>query len=68
MEPGNVRGDHLQLAERRDDPPFPYEWLDPDRDHVLVTVGTLNTDIAGDFYTRMLRAVSEIIGAGVLIS
>jgi zeaxanthin glucosyltransferase len=48
------------LAERRDDPPFPYEWLDPDREHVLVTVGTLNTDIADDFYARMVWAVSDL--------
>lgn len=45
------------LAERHGDPPFPLEWLDPARRHVLVTVGTLNVDVATDFYRRVIDAV-----------
>jgi MGT family glycosyltransferase len=45
------------LAERAGDPPFPLDWLDPARRHVLVTVGTLNIDVATDFYRRVIDAL-----------
>ncbi len=43
---------------------FAWEWLDPARRQVLVTVGTLATDLAGDFYQRAIAAVAPL-GASV---
>src|SRR5690242_6080576 len=34
------------LTARAPDPEFPWEWLDPGRRHVLVTMGTLSMDLA----------------------
>lgn len=45
------------IAERPDDVPFPLDWLDPARRHVLVTVGTLNVDVAADFHRRVVDAL-----------
>ena len=45
------------LGERLSDPAFPLDWLDPGRRHVLVTVGTLNVDVATDFYRRVVDAL-----------
>src|SRR5574342_296472 len=45
------------LAERRDDVTFPWDLLDPQRQRVLVTVGTLSIDLARDFYLRTVEAV-----------
>ncbi len=39
------------LAVRPTRPPFPWEWLDPDRATVLVTLGTANTDAGAAFLT-----------------
>jgi MGT family glycosyltransferase len=48
------------LAPRHDDPPFPWEWLDPGRDHVLVTVGTFSMDGASDFYRRVAEGLAPL--------
>lgn len=39
--------------------PFPFERLDPDRRHVLITVGTLSEDLAVTFYRRTVAALDE---------
>jgi MGT family glycosyltransferase len=50
------------LADRPGDDDFPFDWLDPDRRHVLVTVGTLAQDVAADFYRRMVEALRPLRG------
>lgn len=45
------------LGERPDDAAFPVEWFDPARRHVLVTVGTLNVDVAAGFYRRVVEGL-----------
>ena len=40
--------------------PFPWDRLDPQRRHVLVTMGTLAADVAGGFYARAAQAVGEL--------
>jgi zeaxanthin glucosyltransferase len=42
------------LAERLGDTPFPMDWLDPARRHVLVTVGTVNVNVGPGFYRRVI--------------
>ncbi|WP_329116187.1 glycosyltransferase [Streptomyces sp. NBC_01465] len=38
---------------------FPWEWLDPDRHTVLVSLGTANTDVGARFLTECTAAVRE---------
>jgi zeaxanthin glucosyltransferase len=48
------------LAERAPDPDFPLDWLDPGRQHVLVTMGTLSMDLAKGFYRRAVEALAPL--------
>jgi UDP:flavonoid glycosyltransferase YjiC (YdhE family) len=50
------------LGGRPPGPGFGWEWLDPARKHVLVTVGTLAADIATGFCERALAAVAPLAG------
>jgi UDP:flavonoid glycosyltransferase YjiC (YdhE family) len=52
------------LTPRADATRFPFDWLEPGRRHVLVTMGTLAADMAGGFYRRALEALRPL-GAGV---
>jgi zeaxanthin glucosyltransferase len=47
------------LADRPS-PDFPWEWLDPARRLVLVTMGTLAEDLAHDFYGRAVEALRPL--------
>jgi zeaxanthin glucosyltransferase len=48
------------LTSRPSTTDFPWEWLDPERRHVLVTVGTLSTDLSTDFYQRIVEALRPL--------
>ncbi|HEY1621973.1 MAG TPA: glycosyltransferase [Streptosporangiaceae bacterium] len=51
------------LAPRPEKPGFPWDWLDPARRHVLVTVGTMaesNASGSGDFYVRAVQALRPL--------
>jgi MGT family glycosyltransferase len=48
------------LARRPPDTGFPWDWWDPDRRHVLVTVGTLSMDLAQDFHARVVEALRPL--------
>jgi zeaxanthin glucosyltransferase len=50
------------LAGRPSGPDFPWDWLDPGRSHVLVTLGTLAAGIAKDFYARAADALAPLGG------
>jgi UDP:flavonoid glycosyltransferase YjiC (YdhE family) len=56
------------LGDRPDDTAFPMDWLDPARRHVLVTVGTLNTDVAADFYRRAVDALDGERWQGIVVA
>lgn len=56
------------LGERPAEPEFPMEWLDPARRHVLLTVGTLNVDVAADFYRRAVDALDGEHWQGVVVA
>ncbi len=58
--PRNARLVGPALAPRAPDPEFPWEWLDPLRSKVLVTVGTLSMDLAKGFYERVLVALRPL--------
>ncbi|WP_209439514.1 glycosyltransferase [Kitasatospora phosalacinea] len=48
------------LAAREPDRTFPWEWIDPARRQVLVTVGTLSLDLAADFHARTVEALRPL--------
>jgi len=48
------------LGRRRTDPGFPFERLDPGRQRVLVTVGTLSDEVAADFVARTVAALAGL--------
>ncbi|WP_432840603.1 glycosyltransferase [Dactylosporangium sp. CA-092794] len=58
--PSNVELVGPAIGERAPDPDFPAGWLDPDRRHVLVTMGTLSMDLAKGFYQRMADALAPL--------
>lgn len=47
------------LAHRPAPTPFPWEWLDPARHTVLVSLGTANTDLGGRFLAECAGALRD---------
>lgn len=41
-------------------PQFPWDWLDPDRQHVLVSLGTLNREVGQRFFATAMQAVAPL--------
>lgn len=63
--PENARLVGPALAARPADEEFPADWLDPDwfdpdRRHVLVTMGTLSTDLSRGFHERAVEALRPL--------
>lgn len=61
--PSQVRLVGPALAERPCAPDFPWDWLDPARRHVLVTVGTLAGELAASspsFCSRAMQALAPL--------
>lgn len=61
--PGHVEFVGPALADRPGAPDFPWDWLDPARRHVLVTVGTLAGELAAvsaSFYYRAMKALNPL--------
>jgi zeaxanthin glucosyltransferase len=48
------------LGSRRTDQGFDWDWWDPGRRHVLVTVGTLSSHLTQDFLKRMMVALEPM--------
>lgn len=58
-------GDHYvftgpALAQRPDNGSFPWEWLDPGRRHLLVSLGTLNGPAGERFFRVVVDALAEL--------
>lgn len=47
-------------------PPFPFDRLDPDRPHLLVSMGTLADDLTADFHARVLAGLPDTVQAIVV--
>jgi UDP:flavonoid glycosyltransferase YjiC (YdhE family) len=50
------------LGARGDDPDFDWDWLDPARKLVVVTMGTLAAELADGFYARAVAALAPLAG------
>jgi UDP:flavonoid glycosyltransferase YjiC (YdhE family) len=58
--PDRVRFVGPALGARRETVDFPWDRLDPSRARILITVGTVSADLAGDFYQRMIAALAPL--------
>lgn len=61
--PGHVELVGPALVDRPGAPEFPWDWLNPDRRHILVTAGTLAEDLATgsrSFYARAMEALDPL--------
>jgi UDP:flavonoid glycosyltransferase YjiC (YdhE family) len=47
------------ISERPVADGFPWEWLDPSRERVLISLGTANADVGGRFLAECVAAVRE---------
>jgi MGT family glycosyltransferase len=44
------------IEQRPEPAPFPWEWLEPDRPHVLVSLGTVNASFGDRFFATAVEA------------
>jgi MGT family glycosyltransferase len=56
------------IADRPDDTPFPWDWLDHDGPDVLVSLGTLNWHNGGRFFATAAEALAGMDARGVIIA
>lgn len=48
------------VGDRPGAPEFPWDWLDPDRQHVLISLGTLNREVGQRFFATAVEAVTPL--------
>ncbi|MGH4009263.1 MAG: glycosyltransferase [Pseudonocardiaceae bacterium] len=48
------------IGARTGAPEFPWDWLDPDRQHVLVSLGTVNREAGQRFFATAVQAVAPL--------
>ncbi|MGH3984895.1 MAG: glycosyltransferase [Pseudonocardiaceae bacterium] len=48
------------IGARAGAPEFPWDWLDPDRQHVLVSLGTVNREVGRRFFATAVHAVAPL--------
>jgi UDP:flavonoid glycosyltransferase YjiC (YdhE family) len=71
--PGLAAGDHVafvgpSLGSRRNAAEFPYEWLDPSRRLVLVSLGTVSASSGDRFFAAALEALAPLDVQAVLVT
>jgi MGT family glycosyltransferase len=47
------------LGPRPQNATFPWEWIEPDRARILVTLGTVNASAGGRFFDSVIEALSD---------
>jgi MGT family glycosyltransferase len=48
------------IGARANPPAFPWHWLDPARQHVLISLGTVNAAAGGRFFATAVEAVAPL--------
>jgi MGT family glycosyltransferase len=48
------------IGARASAPEFPWDWLDPDRQHILVSLGTVNRGVGRRFFATAVAAVAPL--------
>ena len=66
-------GDHVAFVgpsthARTETAEFPFDWLDPDRRHVLVSLGTVNQSVGERFYRAAVAAVDGLDLQAVVVA
>src|SRR5690606_8755298 len=66
-------GDHVAFVgpsthARTETAPFPFDWLDPERRHVLVSLGTVNQSVGERFYRAAVEAVDGLDLQAVVVA
>ncbi|MGH3815155.1 MAG: glycosyltransferase, partial [Pseudonocardiaceae bacterium] len=56
--PGHYVFVGTSIGARAGAPEFPWDWLDPDRQHVLVSLGTVNREAGRRFFATAVQAVA----------
>jgi len=56
---GQLRFVGPSIAARPPADDFPWDWLDPQRQHVLISLGTANIDVGAQFLSESARALAE---------
>lgn len=65
LAPPEPLGEHIAFVgpafgSRAAGPDFDWDWLDPDRSHVLVSLGTVNQDAGDRFFAVVLEALGAL--------
>jgi MGT family glycosyltransferase len=65
LQPPEPCGDHIAFVGaafggRGKGPDFDFSWLDPERKHILVSLGTVNRDSGDRFYTVAMEALAPL--------
>jgi MGT family glycosyltransferase len=65
LAPPEPLGAHIALVgpvfgPRAAGPPFDWDWLDPDRAHILVSLGTVNQDAGDRFFAVAMEALAPL--------
>ena len=47
------------IADRPDPTPFPWDWLEPGRRRVLVSLGTVNAEVGARFFATAVEALAD---------
>lgn len=55
------------LGPRPDAGDFPWDWLDPDRRHVLISLGTVNAPAGRRFITEAIAALATMNVQGIVV-
>ncbi|MGH3786762.1 MAG: glycosyltransferase [Pseudonocardiaceae bacterium] len=58
--PGHYVFVGASIGTRAGAPEFPWDWLHPDRHHVLVSLGTVNREIGLRFFATTVQAVTPL--------
>lgn len=56
------------ITDRPDPTPFPWGWLDPDRPHVLVSLGTVNASMGERFFATAVEALGGTEIQAILVA
>lgn len=66
--PGHYAFVGPSIGERTDDTSFDWDWLDPDRPAVLVSLGTLNRHNGAPFFRKAVEALADLDVRGVVVA
>lgn len=66
LQPPNPLGEHIAMVGpafggRGTGPHFDFSWFDPDRKHILISLGTVNRDSGERFFATAMEALASLL-------